>query len=279
MPGSSADTDGPTHEPCGPPGFRDCAPLLALARDRDERALFDRLRDGDQTARAALVERFLPLARMLAQRYRAGDEADDLEQVAAIGLLKAIDRFERERGLAFSTFAFPTIVGELKRHFRDRCWSVRVPRSVQELAAGLEHVSHDLHGTLGRAPTVAELADGAGAEQVLEALQIGGARWASSLDEPRREGEDTDAPRREVAVEEPGFAAVDDSAMVDDLLRRLDPRDRLILELRFREDLVQSQIGERLGISQMQVSRIIQRAIDQLRLAARSRRDVAVRSG
>jgi RNA polymerase sigma-B factor len=257
---------GPVLSP--PPRLK--VPTQSLTRDRDEGALFDRLRDGDPIARAALVERFLPLSRMLARRYRAGDETDDLEQVAAIGLLKAIDRFEPERGLAFSTFAFPTIVGELKRHFRDRCWSVRVPRSMQELAARVEHVSHDLHGKLGRAPTVAELADGAdtNVEQVLEALQVGGARWASSLDEPRREGEEDDALGREVAVEEPGFAAVDDSVIVDDLLRRLDPRDRLIVELRFREDLIQSQIGARLGISQMQVSRIIRRAIDQLRLAA-----------
>ena len=110
---------------------------------------------------------------------------------------------------------------------------------------------------------------------VLEALQVRSARWASSLDEPRREREDTDAPGREVAVDEPGFAAVDDDAMVDELLRHLDPRDRLILELRFREDLVQSQIAARVGMSQMQVSRIIRRAVDQLQLAAASQRDVS----
>ena len=245
----------------------------SATRDREERALFDRMHGGDATARADLVDRFLPLARKLARGYRGGEDAEDLEQVAAIGLVNAIDRFDPDRGLAFSTFAFPTIVGELKRHFRDRCWSVRVPRSLQELARRLERVSSELHATLGRAPTVAELADGADAtvERVLEALQVGGARWASSLDAPLRDADDPDTPGREIAAEEPGFAAVDDAELVDKLLRHLEPRDRLILELRFREDLVQSQIAARVGISQMQVSRIIKRAILQLQNAAASR--------
>ena len=141
----------------------------------------------------------------------------------------------------------------------------------------MDQVAGELAGELGRSATVAELAERSGStgERVLEALQVGSARWASSLDAPLRDRDDTDAPGRELAAEEPGFAAVENAAMVDDLLRHLEPRDRLILELRFREDLVQSQIAARVGMSQMQVSRIIRRAIDQLQLAAASQRDVS----
>jgi len=228
--------------------------------------------DRDPAAREQLVRQFLPLARHLAHRYPGADDPDDLEQVAAVGLLKAIDRFDPERGPAFTTFAFPTILGELKRHFRDRGWSVRVPRAVQELAVRLEHLSGELAGELGRAPTVAELADRAHttSEQVLEALQAANARHALPLDRPREDDDGTEATGRDVAVEDPGFATVEDAAMLEDLMRILPERDRLILMLRWREDRLQWQIAEIVGVSQMDVSRVIRDSIERLRYAARS---------
>jgi RNA polymerase sigma-B factor len=263
------------------------APTVRRGRDapslrrREDRALFERLaRDHDPAVRDALVERFWPLARSLARRYHRAEDLDDLEQVAVIGLMKAIDRFDPARGLAFSSFAFPTVVGELKRHFRDRGWSVRVPRGIQELAVRVEHLSGELVGELGRAPTVSELADRAEAtdEQVLEALLAATARHAVSLDQPRRDDEDPDAVAREVALEESGFAAVEDTILLDDLMRVLPERDRLILTLRFREDRVQWQIAEIVGVSQMQVSRLIRHAIARLQQAASSQVEPSARS-
>jgi RNA polymerase sigma-B factor len=244
-------------------------------RRRDDRALFERLdRDGDPAARAELVERYLPLARYLARRYRGGSEdLDDLEQVAAIGLVKAIDRFDVERGPAFSSFAFPTIVGELRRHFRDHGWSVRVPRDIKELFLRVESLATAMSGELGRAPTVCELAGRADAtvEHVLDAMQLATARHAVSLDQPRPDGEDSDAPAYEVATEEAGFAAAEAAAMLEDLLRLLPERDRLILTLRFRDDLLQWQIAQATGFSQMHVSRLIAHSIATLQRAAEQR--------
>jgi RNA polymerase sigma-B factor len=236
----------------------------------DEHALFERFaRDRDQATRDVLVECYLPLARKLAATFRHGEDSDDLEQVAAIGLVKAVDRFELERGLAFSTYAMPTILGELKRHFRDQSWTVRVPRSVKELAVRLERVSIELVSELGRSPTVPELARATNStgERVLDALEATGARHLSSLDGPDTSTEESDRGR-EVPVEDPGFSAVEDAATLDTLLRVLHPRDRLIVELRFREDQLQWQIAEVVGVTQMHVSRVIRRSINQLALAA-----------
>jgi RNA polymerase sigma-B factor len=239
-------------------------------RGDEERALFQRLREGDASARDAIVRRFLPLAHKLAHGYPGGADSEDLEQVASIGLLAAINRFDPDRGLAFSTFAVPTILGELKRYFRDRAWSVRVPRSVQEMALRVERVTVDLTARLGRAPTVAELAEAADTtlEQVLEALQSGSARRADSLDQERDDGDDGTATGLRIGVEEPGFAQVDDGLMLGEWLRVLEPRERWILELRFRDDLVQSEIAQRVGVSQMQISRSIRQSIEQLQQAA-----------
>jgi RNA polymerase sigma-B factor len=250
------------------------SPILASRRRDEERALFERLGRGDPDAREAILRRFLPLAHKLARGYRGGEESDDLEQVAAIGLLKAIDRFDASRGLAFSTFAFPTIMGELKRYFRDRAWSVKVPRSLQELALRVHRVSEELSGWLGRAPTVAELAEAAGAslEQVLEALQAGSARRPDSLDQPRETDVEETAMGLRVGVDDPEFARVDADLLLEGLLQRLMPRDRLILELRFRDDLTQSQIGRRVGVSQMNVSRSIRASIETLQRGAESGR-------
>jgi RNA polymerase sigma-B factor len=217
----------------------------------------------------ALFERFMPLARKLAARYRNVEDIDELEQVAAIGLMKAVDRFDPERGLAFSSFAFPTILGELKRHLRDRTWSVRVPRALQELTVRVERVSSELAGELGRAPTVAEIAHrcGTGNEAVLEALQTVTARRALSLDQPR-EADDPDASGLDVAIEETGFARAEDAAVLDELMSILSAREREILRLRFVEDLTQVQIAERVGVSQMQISRLIRGAVVRLQAAA-----------
>jgi RNA polymerase sigma-B factor len=238
-------------------------------RRREEQLLFTRFaRDHDAASRDALVERFLPLARRLAFGFRGREDMDDLEQVAAIGLVKAIDRFDPHRGLAFASFASPTIVGELKRHFRDRCWAVRVPRSVQELAVRIERVSTQLVGELGRAPTIPELAVAADAttERVQEALRAIASRQTSSLQALRDDA--VASAERDVSVEDPGFSVVEDAVMLDMLLDGLPPRDRLVIELRFREDRLQWQIAELVGVSQMHVSRVIRSSLEQLRLAA-----------
>jgi RNA polymerase sigma-B factor len=240
-------------------------------RARADRRLLERARDGDQAAREALVERFLPLARQLARRYQRGGELlDDLNQVASLGLLKAIDRFDPDRQTAFSSFAVPTILGELKRHFRDKGWSVRVPRDLQELAVRLEPVSEQLARELGRAATPAEIAERTGStlEQVLEAREAAGAYRAVSLDRPREEDDESGDGGLVVGVEDPGFGVAEDAATVQRLMRVLSDREREVLRLRFEQDLTQAEIGHRIGVSQMHVSRIIRQAIARLREAA-----------
>jgi RNA polymerase sigma-B factor len=237
------------------------------ARRQEEHALFGRLaREGSPAAREAIVKRYMPFARQLARRYGHGADLEDLEQVAAVGLVKAIDRFDPGRGLAFSSFAFPTIAGEVKRYLRDHGWSVRVPRDVQETYIHIDRATEDLTTQLGRVPTAAELADRVGStvEAVLEARQAVTARRAVSLDQPTRGGETSDTLGAFVGFEESGFEAAEQSALLDTLLRELTERDRLILQLRFVGDLTQIEIGERVGLSQMHVSRIIRGAIAQL---------------
>ena len=227
---------------------------------------------GDAEAREELVQRFLPLARQLARRYqRGGEPLDDLVQVASLGLLKAIDRFDPSREVAFSSFAVPTILGELKRHFRDKGWSVRVPRDLQEMAVRVERVSEDLSRQGGRAPTLAEIAEEIGitTEQVLEAREAAGAYRAISLDRPREDDEEGEGGLGDAMGEEdPGFRLAEDAATVERLMAVLSDREREVLRLRFEEDLTQSQIGERVGVSQMHVSRLIRQSIAHLREAA-----------
>ena len=239
------------------------------ARTREDRRLLERYhRDGDPAARAALVDRFLPLARQLARRYQRGSEPlDDLIQVASLGLLKAIDRFEPDRPSAFSSFAVPTILGELKRHFRDRGWSVRVPRDLQEMAVRVERVAEELSLGLGRAPSPGEIAEhiGATTEQVLEAREAAGAYRAVSLDRPRDDDEESEGMSESMGIEDPGFRLAEDSATVERLMSVLGDREREVLRLRFEEDLTQSEIGARVGVSQMHVSRLIRQAVTRLR--------------
>jgi RNA polymerase sigma-B factor len=243
-----------------------------VERTREDRRLLVRYHEtGDPAAREALVERFLPLARQLARRYqRGGEPLDDLVQVASLGLLKAIDRFDPRRDTAFSSFAVPTILGELKRHFRDRGWSVRVPRDLQELAVRVERVTDDLARELGRAPTPEEIGEeiGVTVEQVLEAREAAGAYRAVSLDRPREEDDESERVSEHLGIEDPGFGVAEDAATVERLMHVLTDREREVLRLRFAEDLTQSEIGMRVGVSQMHVSRLLRQAIARLREAA-----------
>jgi RNA polymerase sigma-B factor len=242
-------------------------------RAREDKLLFKRyLETRDPVARDALVERFLPLARQLARRYqRAEEPLDDLIQVASLGLVKAIDRFDSDRDVAFSSYAVPTILGEIKRHFRDRTWSVRVPRDLQELSLKVDRAAVAMAKDLQRQPTVVELAAKLEIteEQVLEAMEASGAYRATSLSAPR--GEDQgDTLADTVGCEEHGYHLAESRATLDRLMQTITPREREVLRLRFEEDLTQAEIGERIGVSQMQVSRLIRQSVARLRAAARA---------
>jgi RNA polymerase sigma-B factor len=247
-------------------------------RTREDRELFLRhQRDRDPAAREALVERFLPLARQLARRYQRADEPlEDLIQVASLGLIKAIDRFNPDRDVAFSSYAVPTILGELKRHFRDRTWAVRVPRDLQELALKVDRAVSELSRESHRAPSVTQIAQrvGAGEEQVLEALEASGAYRATSFDAPRPGGDDDagDSLGDAVGHQDTGFGLAEDRATLDRLMQSIGPREREVLRLRFVEDMTQAEIGERIGVSQMQISRLIRQSLARLRAAAETER-------
>jgi RNA polymerase sigma-B factor len=244
------------------------AGAAAFERARRDRMLFVRRDAGDASARDALVERFLPLARSIARRYeRAGEPLEDLMQVASIGLLKAIDRFDPEHGNAFTSFAVPTITGELKRHFRDRTWIVRPPRALQERTLALETALRTLTQQLDRSPTVSELAAAMGTddEHVLEALQAREGRVGVSLSPPSGDEPDPWAHERALGRCDDGFDIAESRVLLDGLMRGLEPRSRAVLRLRFEHDLTQSEIGEILGVSQMQISRVIRNAIERLR--------------
>jgi RNA polymerase sigma-B factor len=222
---------------------------------------------GDTDARDRLVEQHLPLVRALARRYAGrGEPLDDLVQVAAIGLIKAIDRFDLERGVELSTYAIPTIVGELKRHFRDSAWSVHVPRRLKDLSQQLNHTMEELRAKLGRSPSVSELAAAVGAdeEEVVEALDAGQAYSAVSLSAPSQDDESLmrlDA----LGVDEVGFETSEHRALLEPGIESLDAREQRILHLRFVGGLTQSQIAAEVGISQMHVSRLIRRSLERMR--------------
>jgi RNA polymerase sigma-B factor len=235
-----------------------------------DRELFTRLRAAPTPAnREAAVRRYLPLAHALAARYGyAAEPLEDLQQVAAVGLLNAIDRFDPDRGTAFTSFAVPTILGELRRHFRDRTWPLRVPRDQQELFLTLERVRDELAVALGRQPTVAELAGrvGVGEEAVLHALELSVARSTLPLVLRGPDDEDEEDVPGELDA---GYGHVEDHAMLVPLLATLSARDAEVLVLRFAEDLTQEAIARRLGVSQMSVSRALRRSLARLRDAAR----------
>jgi RNA polymerase sigma-B factor len=221
----------------------------------------------DYRAREALVKRFLPLARQLALRYaRASEPLDDLMQVATVGLLGAIDRFDPARGRAFTSFAVPTILGELKRHFRDHCWSLHVPRPEQELALRVRDGERELTATLGRTPSVRQLAAHLKlrASEVSDGLRVTDANKGVSLDAPVG---DVSEPARlgdTVGVVDDGYELVDASLSLASALRQLPKRQRNLLLLRFGQEMTQREIGERIGVSQMQVSRLLRAALSTL---------------
>jgi RNA polymerase sigma-B factor len=248
----------------------------AVRREEDDESLLRRYHaDGDIGAREELILRFMPLARQLASRYRhAGEPFEDLVQVACAGLLKAVDRFEPERGHAFTKYAVPTMLGEIKRHFRDKGWSVRVPRGTQELALKVSEALGTLPAKLGRSVRPRDVADAVGVpvEDVLEAMEAATAYEATSLDAPRPgDGEDDGWTWGDsLASEEAGYDLVEIGATIQGTLDALPARDRLILRLRFEEDLTQAEIAERVGVSQMHVSRLLRRSLDRLKATAQS---------
>ena len=220
-------------------------------------------------ARDRLVSLHLPLVEHCARRFRnRGEPFEDLVQVGTIGLIKSIDRFELERGVEFSTYATPTIIGEIKRHFRDKGWSVRVPRGLQELNVQLSKLIEEQTVELGRSPTIPELAKVAGVEEeaVVEALESGRAYTSVSLSTGGGQDDEGELdPLESLGAEEPQYEVSEDRAVLAPGFRVLDERERKILHLRFFKGLTQSQIAQQVGISQMHVSRLIRRALEKIR--------------
>ncbi len=225
--------------------------------------------EGDLAAREQLIEQYMSLVRSLARRYAyRGEQLEDLVQIGAIGLIKAIDRFDVDRGVELTTYATPNIIGEIKRHFRDRGWSVRVPRGLQELNIQLSRLLEELTVQLTRSPTIAELAKAAEVtdEEVLEALESGRAYSSLSLSVGASQDEEGELdPLESLGTEEPRYALTEDLAVLAPGFRVLDERERQILHLRFFEGLTQSQIAQQVGISQMHVSRLIRRSLERMR--------------
>jgi len=234
----------------------------------DDRELLRRYHEGgDPTAREALVQRHLPLVRSLARRYAGrGESLEDIEQVGSIGLIKAIDRYELSREVALTTYATPNIVGEIKRHFRDKGWAIRVPRALQELNGKMGPTIERLTARLGRSPSIAEIAKEfqTTPEQVLEAMEAGSAYAPQSLSA----GPDGDSeldPMETIGNVDEEFARTDERTSLEPALQLLPEREQLILKLRFEEGLTQTQIADKIGISQMHVSRLIRRSLERMR--------------
>jgi RNA polymerase sigma-B factor len=237
---------------------------------RDDKILLRRYHeDGDLQAREQLIEQYMSLVRSLARRYSyRGEQLEDLVQIGAIGLIKAIDRFDLDRGVELTTYATPNIIGEIKRHFRDKGWSVRVPRGLQELNVQLSRLIEQLTVQLARSPTIPELAKAAGVEeeQVLEALESGRAYTSLSLSVGGGGGDDDELdPLESLGTEEHEYEVSEDRALLAPGFNALDERERKILQLRFFEGLTQSQIAQQVGISQMHVSRLIRRSLEKIR--------------
>jgi RNA polymerase sigma-B factor len=243
---------------------------VSATPERTDRELLRRYHhDGDVEARERLIEQYLPLVRSLARRYSyRGEQLEDLVQVGCIGLIKAIDRFDVDRGVELTTYATPNIIGEIKRHFRDKGWSIRVPRGLQELNVKLSKLIEELTVQLERSPTIPELAKAASVEEeeVLEALETGQAYSTLSLSAPSSgdDNEDLD-PLESLGELEPEYEVSEDRAVLAPGLRVLDERERKILRLRFYDGLTQSQIAQQVGISQMHVSRLIRRSLEKMR--------------
>ncbi|MFD5918155.1 RNA polymerase sigma factor SigF [Kitasatospora sp. NPDC058201] len=276
-PGAGPEAAGPSTAEAGPEPVPEAAPApsgAGLDTRTLSRSLFLRLAalapgSAEHTyVRDTLIELNLPLVRYASARFRSRNEPmEDIVQVGTIGLIKAIDRFDPERGVEFPTFAMPTVVGEIKRFFRDTSWSVRVPRRLQELRLALTKAGDELSQRLDRSPTVAELAVclGVSEEDVVEGLAVGNAYTASSLDSSPGE-EDGDGPLAErLGYEDLALEGVEYRESLKPLLAKLPPRERRIIMLRFFGNLTQSQIGDEIGISQMHVSRLLTKTLTQLR--------------
>jgi RNA polymerase sigma-B factor len=243
------------------------AQIATAARAAREQELLRRYHEhGDLFAREQLAEEMLPLARALAGRYAGrGEPLDDLVQVACVGIMKAIDGFDLAREVRFSSYATPTVLGEIKRYFRDRTWAVRVPRGMQELQLRVAKARDKLTNTLGRSPTVQELADelDESFEDVLATLQSAGARRTRSLDEPT--GEDVTLADA-LGARDPELDRAEIRVLLAYAFATLSERDREVLRLRFEEDLTQTEISKRIGVSQMQISRLIRQSLARLRM-------------
>jgi RNA polymerase sigma-B factor len=238
--------------------------------EKQDKVLLRRYHEqGDLAAREQLIEQYMSLVRSLARRYSyRGEQLEDLVQIGAIGLIKAIDRFDLDRGVELTTYATPNIIGEIKRHFRDKGWSVRVPRGLQELNVQLSRLIEQLTVQLGRSPTISELAKSAGVEEeeVLEALESGRAYSSLSLSSGGGHDEDGDLdPLEAIGTEEHQYEVSENRAVLEPGFRVLDERERMILHLRFFKGLTQSQIAAQIGISQMHVSRLIRRSLEKIR--------------
>ena len=246
---------------------------MPARREEELRLLTAYHSTGDPRARESAVERFLPLARSLARRYSGGSEPlEDLEQVAYLALVRAVDGFDPTRGTAFTSYAVPSIAGAIKRHFRDNGWSVRVPRDLQELALRVERISDELVAETGHTPTAAQIADRAGieVEDVLEAREAFRALHSDSLDQPRgaREDEDSGSLLDTLGDADLELVRAHDRTALYSVLDTLDERDRTIIRLYYKDELTQAEIGRRLGYSQMHVSRLLRQAVERLRLTA-----------
>jgi RNA polymerase sigma-B factor len=243
---------------------------MSLGLRREKELLAEYAESRDPVLREELSRRFLPFARSLALRYRGASEPpDDLIQVASVGLVNALDRYDPARGTPFMAFAAPTIMGELKRHFRDRVWTVRVPRGLHDRMADVDSAVVDLTRELQRSPSVAEIASRLDIDQlaVLEVMEAGTKRRPVSLDQPTGAGEEPDesTPADWVGQEDPGYELIEGRVALEEAIPHLDERERLVLRLRFVEDMTQSEIAERIGHSQMHVSRILRRTLRRMR--------------
>lgn len=235
--------------------------------------LFERYGSGgSRSVRNELVELHIGLAYHIARRYsRTADQRDDLEQVAVLGLVKAVERFDPSRGVGFGTFAGRTVEGELKRHFRDATWEVRVPRSLKDLHVSVRSVSDELTNRFDRAPSIGEIAEELDVDRdtVIEALGAGNARNPQSIDAPS--GPDGATPAASLGIES-DYTRVEDRFEVEQLTDTLEPREREIIRLRYEERMSQDAIAELIGISQMHVSRLLRRSLETLRAEAETRR-------
>ncbi|WP_248922746.1 RNA polymerase sigma factor SigF [Olsenella intestinalis] len=245
-------------------------PKGKLAWDKERTRELFRLykEEGDEEARQQLVVSHLNLVRFLASKFKnRGEPLDDLVQVGTIGLIKAIDRFDPARGLEFTTFATPTIMGEIKRHFRDKGWSVRVPRRLQELSSKVNQVTEELTKDLQRSPSVEEIASAldCSVDEVLEAMESSSAYSSVPLEAPSRDDDDAPSVIDRFASEDEDLASSDDRMLLEEAIAEFSPREQEIIRMRFLDGLTQVEIAKRLGISQVQVSRLLRRTLEKVR--------------